>query len=369
VRGLVVARQESRPNTRERNGYFDLLRAAALLRVITYHTLGWPWLHVAIPAIGVMFALAGSLMAASLSRRSALPVLASRARRLLPPVWAFGIVGLAVGWLTLGSGGHEWYRLLFWLLPLRDPESNSTGFGFVDILWYVRTYLWFVILSPVFLVAFRKAPAVTLIAPLALLPAVALGHYQWAGRGALIDLLGFGACWMLGFADHDGFLQKAPLLLCGAVFAALGCAGLIVMLAFAAGPSGSNGPNFIGYALWSTAFVFALMRWRPDTARLKTIGWLHCCVRTINARAVTIYIWHDAAVVVTAKLVHATRLPFAHAAQLPTVLILTAVATLAFGWVEDLAARRRPAFLPVRLRRRRPIRHRPSTLPRHMQRG
>ena len=183
MRGLAVARRETRPNAPERNGYFDLLRAAALLRVITYHTLGWPWLHVAIPAIGVMFALAGSLMAASLSRRSALPVLASRARRLLPPLWAFGIVGLAVGWLTLGSGGHEWYRLLFWLLPLRDPESNSTEFGFVDILWYVRTYLWFVILSPVFVATFRKAPAVTLIAPLALLPGVALTHYQWAARG------------------------------------------------------------------------------------------------------------------------------------------------------------------------------------------
>jgi peptidoglycan/LPS O-acetylase OafA/YrhL len=341
-----VTRRVSRPSVRERNSYFDLLRAAALLRVVTFHTVGWTWLHVAIPAIGVMFALAGSLMAASLSRRSAVRVIVSRVRRLLPPVWAFGVVALAVGWLTLGSGGHEWIRLVFWLLPLRDPESHSTEFGFVDVLWYVRTYLWFVILSPILLSAFRKAPCISLIAPLALLPAVALTHNQWAGRGALIDLLGFGACWMLGFAEHDGFLRNAPLVVCAVVSATLGCAGLLVELIFPAGAASNAGPNFIGYAFWSSAFVLALMRWRPDTSWLRRIRPLHRCVGIVNARAVTIYIWHDAAVVVTARLAYMTRFHVTHLAQLPAVLLLTAAATLAFGWVEDLAAGRRPGLLP-----------------------
>jgi peptidoglycan/LPS O-acetylase OafA/YrhL len=347
VRELVETGRVLRPRARERNGYFDLLRAAALLRVITYHTVGWPWLHLAVPAIGVMFALGGSLMAASLTRRSWVRVIFSRVRRLLPPVWAFGIVALAVGWLTLGSGGHEWIRVLFWLLPLRDPESHSTEFGFVDILWYVRTYLWFVLFSPVLLAAFRKAPGTTLIAPLALLPAVALTHAQWAGRGALIDLLGFGGCWMLGFAQHDGFLRKTSLVMCAVVIATLGCAGLLIELVFPLGDARNAGPNFIGYALWSSAFVLALMRWHPDTAWLRQVRPLHRCVGMINARAVTIYIWHDAAVVVTAKLVHLTRLHVTHLAQLPAVLVLTAVATFAFGWVEDLAAGRRPGFLPA----------------------
>ena len=69
MRRSVMTLEKASPRTRERIGYLDLLRAAALLRVVTYHMLGWTWLHIFIPAIGVMFALAGSLMADSLSRR------------------------------------------------------------------------------------------------------------------------------------------------------------------------------------------------------------------------------------------------------------------------------------------------------------
>ena len=43
---------------RNRNRYLDLLRAAAIGRVIVYHLFGWPWLTIVLPAMGVMFALA-----------------------------------------------------------------------------------------------------------------------------------------------------------------------------------------------------------------------------------------------------------------------------------------------------------------------
>ena len=47
-----------------RNRYIDTLRAAAILRVIVYHAFGGAWLTILRPAMGVMFALGGSLMAA-----------------------------------------------------------------------------------------------------------------------------------------------------------------------------------------------------------------------------------------------------------------------------------------------------------------
>ena len=40
----------------------------ALVRVVVYHLFGWAWLTVLFPSMGVMFALAGSLMARSLNR-------------------------------------------------------------------------------------------------------------------------------------------------------------------------------------------------------------------------------------------------------------------------------------------------------------
>jgi peptidoglycan/LPS O-acetylase OafA/YrhL len=332
---------------RGRNRYFDLLRAAALLRVIVYHTVGWPWLHLLVPAMGVMFALAGSLMADSLERRPPVRVVVSRMRRLLPPVWAFGIVAIAMGWVAVGVGRREWFHLLFWLLPLRDPESHAVGFGYVDILWYVRTYLWFVILSPVLLIAFRKAPVVTLVAPLTLLPAAALtSPFTSARHGAVIDILGFGTCWALGFAAHDGYLARLPVLVCGAVVATLSVVGLTLEITYPFGRSGGTGPVFVGYALWSAACVLVLMRWNPDMSWMTKCGWLRSVVTVVNARAVTIYIWHDAAIAVIAVFLHTARVHVSHVVELPAVLLLTGLAVLAFGWVEDLAARRRPTLLP-----------------------
>jgi peptidoglycan/LPS O-acetylase OafA/YrhL len=53
-----------------------------------YHLFWWGWLSVAFPSMGVMFALAGTLMAASLdrSRGGRWGVIGRRLRRLLPPL-------------------------------------------------------------------------------------------------------------------------------------------------------------------------------------------------------------------------------------------------------------------------------------------
>jgi peptidoglycan/LPS O-acetylase OafA/YrhL len=42
-----------------RNRYLDLLRAAAVARVVVYHVTGWSALTILFPAMSVMFALGG----------------------------------------------------------------------------------------------------------------------------------------------------------------------------------------------------------------------------------------------------------------------------------------------------------------------
>ena len=111
---------------RTRNGYFDTLRAVALVRVVIYHAFGWAWLPVLFPSMGIMFALAGTLMAASLDRAGGdyWPVLRKRMRRLLPPLWVMGVVLVPVmlwhGWtVTDGEGaGLDWRTIGFWVLPI-----------------------------------------------------------------------------------------------------------------------------------------------------------------------------------------------------------------------------------------------------------
>jgi peptidoglycan/LPS O-acetylase OafA/YrhL len=115
-----------------RNRYLDLLRAVAIVRVIVYHLFGWPWLTMVVPAMGVMFALAGSLTAASLERRGDARVIGSRLRRLLPPLWVLGLVGiplmLAAGWRE-ETGDHPFSvpKLAFWVLPVGDPTASEHG--------------------------------------------------------------------------------------------------------------------------------------------------------------------------------------------------------------------------------------------------
>src|SRR3954470_7927361 len=106
-RGAVAA-----PKAPGRDRYLDLLRSVALVRVVVYHLFGWAWLSVLFPSMGVMFALAGSLMARSLNR-PALGVIRGRLRRLLPPLWAFGAVVLV---MMFASGWN----------PLQDPDTGGT---------------------------------------------------------------------------------------------------------------------------------------------------------------------------------------------------------------------------------------------------
>jgi peptidoglycan/LPS O-acetylase OafA/YrhL len=314
-----------------RDRYFDLLRGLALVRVVAYHALGLWFLHIAFPAIGVMFGLAGSLMARSLDRRSALHVVGSRMRRLLPPVWAYAVVAIAVGWELLGSG---WWHLVFWVFPLRDPYASPFGSGFVDTLWYLRTYLWFVLLSPAMLWAFRKAPALLLPLPMILIPIVDLGGGRLADHGLISDLCVYGTCWMLGFAENDGLLAEVRLRWIAAGAAIVAGLGLALLLLTPITPP--TEASTVGYALWSAAFVVALLRWRPRLTWLTPA--LARILDVINARAVTIYLWHDAAIVLSLGLAAWLRLP--------AVFLLTGLAALMVGWIEDVAAGRRPALIP-----------------------
>lgn len=173
--------QAPSPRKGGRDRYLDLLRALALVRVMIYHNFGWFWLPLVFPSMGVMFALAGSLMARSLSR-PALGVIRGRLRRLLPPMWLFGAVLITLqiidGWGP-DSDGHPtwwWTKLAFWILPLSTPPYADAlpGFGLVEggwalqitvPLWYLRAYLWYVLLSPLMLWALRRLPWVTLFSP------------------------------------------------------------------------------------------------------------------------------------------------------------------------------------------------------------
>ena len=375
------------PKAPGRDRYLDLLRSLALVRVVLYHLFGWAWLTVLFPSMGVMFALAGSLMARSLNRPT-LSVIRGRVRRLLPPLWAFGAVVLPLmfigGWKLSEDPDHSgtWglLELVNYVIPIGAPPYPwEVGFPkdllettwadqAVGPLWYLRAYLWFVLASPLLLWAFRRVPWATLLAPLALTAVVGTGLVTIPGElgNAVTDFAVYGSCWVLGFAHHEGVLAKVPRY--------LAVSGSVLVMAFALWwASGHLGPEGwdlndipLAQAAWSFGFVVILLQYSPSWQELpgRLARW-DKLVTLSNNRAVTIYLWHNLLIMATVPIIDlAYRLPFMQSDRAVAALDATdmlwmfflvwpliGLAILAFGWIEDLAAKRRPRLWPNGSRR------------------
>ena len=354
---VAVSRPVAAPGRRDR--YIDSLRVLALIRVMTYHVFGWAWLPILFPSMGIMFALAGSLIASSLDRSPGNPwlVLKKRGIRLLPPVWLFGVVTIPImlvaGWTHSESAGEplSWQTLLFWVVPISDPPGSELGADWVSPLWYIRAYLWFLLLSPATLWLFRHWPKRMLAIPLtvALLYAFGLLSLDSRSGDVILTIAMFGGCWMLGFAHHDGKIRRMPLipvLIGGAALMALGLTWSLTH----SGPSPFYDIDNIPMAdtLYSLGAVLILLRIYPDFSWMEKRVVLDKLVTAINSRAMTIYLWGNLAIflsnpildawTVTAELDEPTMLGSLQM-YLASWLILIALVLL-FGWCEDLAARR-----------------------------
>ncbi|MGW2561668.1 acyltransferase family protein [Streptomyces sp. NPDC001514] len=360
-----------------RDRYFDLLRALALFRVVLYHLVGWAWLPLLFPSMGVMFALAGNLMARSL-KRPAVQVIRGRMRRLLPPLWVLGAVGVTgmvlQGWGPDSEGhpGWWWTHLLFWIVPVSDPPfagevAGVPGFlgeswaeDLAGPLWYIRAYLWYVMLSPLLLWALRRLPWVTVSAPIVLSAALAFGTLPLPERidSALTDFSTFGACWILGMAHQEGILRRLPRYIVPSIAPAIMGVGLWWALheGFRTGYDLDSIP--LAQALWSFGAVLLLLHISPSWSewpdRLRQ--W-DSAITLLNSRAVTIYLWHNVCILAAATMwdelwgfdVLADRFGWLLDSWVPVLIFawaLIAACIVAFGWAEDLAAKRRPRLWP-----------------------
>ncbi|MGV9212460.1 acyltransferase family protein [Micromonospora sp. RB23] len=254
------------------------------------------------------------------------------------------LVVLAVGWRPQGVG--EWVGLVWWILPLRVPPAGgpSWAWAFHIGLWYIVTYLWLVLLSPVLLRVFRRWPWPSI----GVATALPVGLHL-AGVHTAYFVAAYLSCWLLGFAHHDRLLCRVPWRWYGGLVAGLALAGgTWVVSAMVAGRIGDLNHVAGGTTLWSMAFVAVLLRVRPRLVRRTSLSGV---LRVVNARAVTIYLWHIPASLGIFVL-PAPVLPYTSVAsialRLAGVCLLTAGAVLLFGWIEDVAARRPVTLLGPR---------------------
>jgi peptidoglycan/LPS O-acetylase OafA/YrhL len=344
-----------RKTERERYLYLDMLRAVALLRVVVYHVLGFAWLPIVFPSMGVMFAVAGSLMARSLDRTGPRVVL-SRMRRLFPALWGLAAVAVPVmllqGWSDAPASKLGWGELLWWIVPLHNPPGGGRwGWSFTVMLWYLVTYLWLVLLSPVLLTVYRKWPRVTLAVAIGVPVAVDTGLSSPGGyfTDAIWSVTTYSCCWLLGFAYQDGRLRRmADRTFLAAVAAlALTGGGVILWYGLHTGVFDLNHVP-VGRSLWSAAFVLVVLRFEPRLTWLKARRWATTAIAAVNRRAVTIYLWHLPSGIVALLLVEWLGLggKIWWTALLASVFVTTSVAVLVFGWIEDISAGRPAQIIP-----------------------
>lgn len=345
-------------NATSRDRYFDTLRAVAIVRVVVFHAFPIAALELVFPAMGVMFALGGSLMVKSLDRNAGRAV-RNRIRRLLPALWVMALILVPImlrqGWPDRPS----WPSLLLWIVPIADPPSSELGYPAAGVLWYLVTYLWLVLLSPLLLRLYRRWNLPTVLLPLfALMLSVAYpGTFGEGVTGVLQNVLAFGSCWVLGMAHREGDLARLRARLVYPV--AVACVAGALLWTWT--HPGDDGPDLTGlpvaYTIYSIGFVLALLRWAPRMVWLARVRPLNGFVSTVNNRAVTIYLWHNVAITIAVYLfdpLKLWRIPtqgLEDAADFSIALGLIVVAVLALGWVEDLAARRRPRISPFVKRR------------------
>ena len=286
-----------------RDRYFDALRAVAIIRVVLYHAFPFAALELIFPSMGVMFALGGSLMVRSLDRNTG-RTLVNRLRRLLPALWVMGLILVPVmihhGWEDRPS----WPHLLLWVVPIADPPSSEFGYAAAGVLWYLVTYLWLVLLSPLLLRLYRKASVPTILLPLAGLLALTMypATFGETAGWVLQNVLAYAACWVLGMAHREGDLKKVhPAVVLGLGAACVG--GALAWAYLHPVEHHMDLPSIpVAYAVYSIGFVLILMRWAPRMEWLRRSRPADGFVSMVNNRAVTIYLWHNVAITIAVAL-------------------------------------------------------------------
>lgn len=346
-----------------RDRFLDTLRTIALARVMLWHAFGEPFLTYVVAAVPAMFFVTGSLLGKSLDRRPWPGVLFDRARRVLIPLWVFGAVAFLAMRAAFAADPSArtavpWRSVVFWILPLGDPQGSGWEGGWMSQpLWYVRAMFWLLLLSPLLRAAVRRAGALALLLPLAavfVLDVLARDPaFTIAAAPELVwqlgDLALYSVFLMGGFLHREGrFDTLAPRAWW--TTAGLAAAASAAWVATQAVPLGVVNNSHPMHLFVGAAWLSALFGLRLPISRLSARPVPRAVVDWVSQRTMTIYLWHSTAIIVTFQVLarRATYPTGVYAALMVAGMVgMTALLVLAFGWVEDVAARRTPRVCPL----------------------
>ncbi len=343
------------------------MRAIALVRVVIWHAFGAAVITYVVAAVPAMVFVSGSLLARSLRRRRPAAVIGDRLRRLLVPYWAFAAVALAamaVARVVLGpeAAGLTLRELVTWLVPVVDPVGTDWQAGWLTSpLWYVRLFLWLLVLAVPIRRAVRTHPLATvgLLVVGTFATDVLPRHLGTGGAGHagvvwyLGDLALYGSFFALGMLHGEGRLAgvSRPGWAIVAGGAAVSAAAWVLTQPV---PEGIVNHSHPAHLLVGLAWLAAAMAAQPLVARLAHGRGTGPVVAALARRSLTVYLWHSTAIICTYRLLWASELALPPVAEVVAVLTgtvaVTVVLVMLTGWVEDRAAGRPPSVWPFPLR-------------------
>jgi hypothetical protein len=304
----------------------------------------------------LIFFVGGTLFAASLDRRPVSQVLPDRFKRLLLPLALFSAIGIAIIGIARPSELEGWpiHRFVLYFVPLQSPSGPLDRLSWVWIgLWFVRAYMWFLILGGPARWLFRRAPVIAFGLPLGALAILLYGN-DWIGwspgwTAATGDLAAYGTFWLLGYAYHDRWFARIGV---GARVQVAIVMSLAAIMAYAAlSPAGGDVSNeALAHLLFGLAWVSILLAVEQPLSALVRVQPVRSIARFLGLRAYTIYLGQFLALLTVEWLLVHDHLPTL--ANNWTLSVATYVApalalyVLLAGWLEDVAANRPPQLWP-----------------------
>ena len=269
--------------TPQRDIALDGLRAIAILRVITWHASGWSWTTWIISSVPAMFVVTGALLARSLQKASAIDTLRKRFKRLLLPLWFYSLT------VYLLSLYFEVRTSAVWtfFLPFSQPSSLIASQWFTSAMWYLRAYVWVLILSPFIYALTRKFKSIIPIAGMIAVVALGVWNIDTPGFGwAAGDIVLYSTCAAAGMAWLvDGRPSPRSLHITAIAF----LAGAVTWLLYRQ-PMDDVVNNDHVLHLFVGGFWTALLLHFPKT--LSSFA-TTAVSRFLNRYPLSIYLWHS----------------------------------------------------------------------------
>jgi peptidoglycan/LPS O-acetylase OafA/YrhL len=329
------------------------VRAVALLRVVSYHALGLPYAMTWFSAMPLMFFIAGYFMEASLRREAPATCIRRRWVRVLVPLAPY-----AVTILVVFAVAGLWSRLtpadaLSYFVPLLSfpgpsgPVPVDAGVGWTYMgLWYLQNYMLFVLVSPLLRIALRRAPRMT-AGVLAVLWAsmVCFGVADRFATYLAAWTFGMAVCMWPSISTHRS--RWSAVCVAGLV------TGSTVFLTLTAEDPDATQQRWgvLSVLLLGTAWIAGSLAFRPQLDAFANRREVLPVVSWLNSRAVSVYLWHFPAYGIGAAVAHGllgAGWDVEHAVVSFVVAIpATFLLATAFGWLEDVAARRPPVLIPT----------------------